>query len=129
MGRVNDVVDSLRAVISPLIDRIPGARGTLVSSPDGHVFAAETPGDLDDDTIAAMAASAVGLAHRIVGLVGDEPAGWCHHRSSDAQAFVLPVDHYAVLTILSDETTRPELVRTVAVEAVDRLRQIFVEAD
>ena len=123
------MVDSILAVIGPLTERIPGATGILVGSADGHVLAAQTPVDTEDDTVAAMSASVMGLAHRIVGLVGDEPADWCHQRSADAQAFVLAIDHYAVLTILGDETTRPELVRQLGAQAVEKLRQIFSDAD
>ena len=124
-GVVHEVVDSINAVIAPLAAQIHGVRGVLVGSADGHVLATQTSAEIDDDTVAAMAASMVGLGHRIVGLVGDEPATWSHQRSEDAQAFVLAVDHYAVLTILTDETTRPEQVRSAGSEAVDSLRQIF----
>ena len=129
MNDVQDVVDSLLAVIRPLVDRIPGVQGVIVASADGHVLAAQTSDDTDNDAAAAMSASALGLAHRVVGIVGETPATLCHQRSDDAQAFMFAIDHYAVLTLLTDESTRPEQVRLLGAEAVTGLRHIFTDGD
>ena len=46
----------MREILQKLV-RTQGVRGALVASPDGFVAAAETPGDVDDEAVAAAAAA------------------------------------------------------------------------
>ena len=46
----------MREILQNLV-RTQGVRGALVASPDGFVAAAETPGNVDDEAVAAAAAA------------------------------------------------------------------------
>jgi predicted regulator of Ras-like GTPase activity (Roadblock/LC7/MglB family) len=119
---------SMQQLVDHLVDRVPGVMGALVSSADGFVLASRLVDDHDVDApaVAAMSASALGLANRLVQLTGDATAAWSHQRSSDGQVFVFAIaDGVAVLTVLATVDADPEQLRQVGHEIDIGLQQLF----
>ena len=125
---MNEIDTSMRQLIDPVVDGIPGVSGALVSSKDGFVLAARLPADADASSIAAMSAAALALASRLVQVAGDAPATISHHRSVDGQVFVFAIAHVAALTVVADATADADRIRLVGREIAQGLQHLFSAA-
>jgi uncharacterized protein len=81
---------------------VPGARGVLMSSVDGFVWACKLGPDDDAASLAAMSAASIGLGDRLVRHLGSAPTDVSVHRSRDGQVIVAQVGGAAVLTVLAE---------------------------
>lgn len=119
--------DSMRQLIDHVVGVVPGVVGAVVSSADGFVLASRLPDDerVDTSAVAAMSAAALGLADRLVRLVGERPATVSHHRSDDGQVFVFTIVGVAVLTVLADARALPEQIRQVGRELTIGLERLL----
>lgn len=117
----------MQQVIAHVVDHVPGVLGALVSSADGFTLAACLPDDFDGDiaSLGAMAAAALGLSTRLVQITGEAPATVSHHRSSDAQVFVIAIAHVAALTLVATADADAEQLVMVGREAGAGLQRLF----
>ena len=103
-----EIIGSMRYLLDQLVEGIPGVVGALVASVDGFALASNVPVDLpstDAAGLAAMSAAALGVANRLVGAVGREPAGEVTLRSPSGHVVVCRIANVAALTVLTDATT------------------------
>ena len=125
---MTEIDASMRQLVDHLVDRVPGVVGALVSSADGFVLASRLVDDHDVDApaVAAMSASALGLANRLVQLTGDATCAWSHQTSADGQVFVFAIaGGVAVLTVLATADADPDQLRQVGHEIDVGLQQLF----
>lgn len=117
----------MQQVIAHVVDHVPGVIGALVSSADGFTLAARLPDDFDGDTdaLGAMAAAALALSTRLVQITGEAPATVSHHRSGDAQVFVIAIAHVAALTLLATADADADQLVMVGREAGAGLQRLF----
>lgn len=123
----SDIAHSMRQVVDHVVDHVPGVIGALVSSADGFTLVARLPDDFqgDTDALGAMTAAALALSTRLVQITGDAPATVSHHRSGDAQVFVVAIAHIAALTLLATADADTEQLVSVGREAGAGLQRLF----
>jgi uncharacterized protein len=109
---------SMRELIDHVVDGIPGVIGALIATTDGFLITSRLPENevFDPSAVAAMSASTLALASRLVQLGGATPAKTVLHRSAQAQVFVFAVGETAVLTIVAESRADTERIERVGYE-------------
>jgi len=118
---------SIRGLIDSVVDGVPGVTGAVIATADGFVVASRLADGipLDPAAIAAMSAATLGLATRLVGLGGEQPATVSIQRSASVQVLVFAVGTAAALTILATSTADDALLERVGLEVSTGLRRAF----
>jgi uncharacterized protein len=108
----------MRELIDHVVDGVPGVIGALIATTDGFLIASRLPEDevFDPSAVAAMSASTLALASRLVQLGGPTPAKTVLHRSAQAQVFVFAVGTTAVLTIVAESRADTERIERIGYE-------------
>jgi len=112
-------------LIDVLVDELPEVSGALVSSADGFVLGARLEPGADSASIAAMSAATLGLAGRLVQLVGEQPARFVRHVSDNGSVFVFAIGQEATLLVIADADADPERVVAACDEIVVALRREY----
>jgi uncharacterized protein len=109
---------SVRELIDHVVDGVPGVLGALVATTDGFLIASRLPENegFDPAAVAAMSASSLALASRLVQLAGPTPAKTVLHRSAQAQVCVFAVGTTAVLTIVAESRADTERIERIGYE-------------
>ncbi|HZB43194.1 MAG TPA: roadblock/LC7 domain-containing protein [Ilumatobacter sp.] len=109
---------SMRELIDHVVDGVPGVFGALVATTDGFLIASRLPENegVDPAAVAAMSASSLALATRLVQLGGPTPAKTVLHRSAQAQVCVFAVGTTAVLTIVAESRADTERIERIGYE-------------
>jgi predicted regulator of Ras-like GTPase activity (Roadblock/LC7/MglB family) len=94
--------DRLLAEIQALRDKVTGITGTAVASRDGLIIRDDT-GGVDPDNLAALTATALALAQRLVSEAGQGTLREAVTRSSGGHVAIYAVGANAVLVLLGDE--------------------------
>jgi uncharacterized protein len=126
-----EIIGSMRYLLDQLVQGVPGVMGALVASVDGFALASNVPNDLpstDAAGLAAMSAAALGVANRLVGAVGREPASELALRSPSGHVVVCRIANVAALTVLTDASVDVEQLRVVAREVTDGVAQVLRNA-
>ncbi|QKV78439.1 roadblock/LC7 domain-containing protein [Amycolatopsis sp. Hca4] len=116
LDRIRDQVD--RANIT----------GLLVASRDGLLLASDTR-DIEDDSVAAMSAAAVGLATRFIGQAGLGEARGAMFQGSLGHVCVFPVQGPVLLVVFARPDTTMGLFNVVARQALTLLQDALNKAD
>jgi uncharacterized protein len=95
------IQDEITKRITSLNASLPDIRGVIVASADGLVIAADLPGGIDPERVAAMAATSIGLGERIsstlsIGVLDEQTV-----KASDGSMHLFVVGSDAVLALLS----------------------------
>jgi uncharacterized protein len=93
--------DALLAEMRALRDRVVGIADTALASRDGLIIRADT-GDIDPQYLAAMAAAALGLGHRMAAEVGKGSLHEVVTRSSGGYVATYAVGPTALLVLVGD---------------------------
>ncbi len=93
--------DALLAEMRALRDRVVGIADTALASRDGLIIRADT-GDIDPEYLAAMAAAALGLGHRMAAEVGKGSLNEIVARSSGGYVATYAVGAAALLVLVGD---------------------------
>ena len=119
----------MRELIDHVVDGVPGVIGALIASTDGFLITSRLPENevFDPSAVAAMSASALALASRLVQLVGPMPAKTVLHRSAQAQVCVFAVGTTAVLTIVAESSADAERIERIGYEVSWGLVRAFEE--
>lgn len=127
-----DVVEANRQLLEQMVIAVPGVRGAVVATVDGFSLGHCLPDDpqspvppADPDAVAAMTASILGIANRMIGAVGPTPVGETTMSSPDGHVVVLRVGELAALTVLARTTADLMRVRVVARELVPALERLL----
>ncbi len=118
-----DVLDEVLAEMRALRDRVVGITDTALASRDGLIIRADTA-DVDADSLAAMAAAALGLARRIAAEVGKGVLHEAVTRSSGGYVAIYAVGTTALLVLVGDaglDTTRLHRETRVTIESLEQL--------
>jgi predicted regulator of Ras-like GTPase activity (Roadblock/LC7/MglB family) len=94
--------DKLLAEIQALRDKVTGITGTAVASRDGLIIRDDT-GGVDPENLAALTATALALAQRLVSEAGQGTLREAVTRSSGGHVAIYAVGANAVLVLLGDE--------------------------
>jgi uncharacterized protein len=93
--------DALLAEMRALRDRVVGIADTALASRDGLIIRADTA-DINPEYLAAMAAAALGLAHRMAAEVGKGTLHEVVTRSSGGYVATYAVGATALLVLVGD---------------------------
>ncbi len=106
----------MRELIDHVVDGIPGVIGALLATTDGFLMTSRLPDNevFDPSAVAAMSASTLALASRLVQLGGPTPAKTVLQRSAQAQVCVFAVGSSAVLTIVAEHLAPLPLAATTS---------------
>ncbi|MEU5260171.1 roadblock/LC7 domain-containing protein [Amycolatopsis sp. NPDC021455] len=102
------------------VDRV-NITGLLVASRDGLLLASDTQ-EIEDDSVAAMAAASVGLATRFVGQAGLGEARGAMFQGSLGHVCVFPVQGPILLVVFARPDTTMGLFNVVARQALTLLQ-------
>jgi len=102
------------------VDRV-NITGLLVASRDGLLLASDTQ-EIEDDSVAAMAAASVGLATRFVGQAGLGEARGAMFQGSLGHVCVFPVQEPILLVVFARPDTTMGLFNVVARQALTLLQ-------
>jgi uncharacterized protein len=94
--------DALAALLRALKDRVGGITDTALASRDGLIIASDTT-DIDPDTLAALAATSLGVAQRMSAQAGQGTLREATTRSSRGCVAVYPVGTSTLLVVVGDE--------------------------
>ncbi|WP_354644478.1 roadblock/LC7 domain-containing protein [Kitasatospora camelliae] len=100
---MTDKNDDLIAEMGELRGRVTGVTGVVVSAVDGLLLAADPGGGIDGvdgECLSALAAAALGLAHRGGAATGRNGLRWSTARYGDGYLVMFPVGDMGVLTLL-----------------------------
>ncbi|WP_206793477.1 roadblock/LC7 domain-containing protein [Amycolatopsis sp. MtRt-6] len=109
------------AEIRDKVDRA-NITGLLLASRDGLLLASDTR-EIEDDSVAAMAAAAVGLATRFVGQAGLGEARGAMFQGSLGHVCVFPVQGSVLLVLFARPDTTMGLFNVVAKQALTLLQE------
>ncbi|MEU4521272.1 roadblock/LC7 domain-containing protein [Amycolatopsis sp. NPDC024027] len=102
--------------------------GLLLASRDGLLLASDTQ-EIEDDSVAAMAAAAVGLATRFVGQAGLGEARGAMFQGSLGHVCVFPVQDPILLVVFARPDTTMGLFNVVARQALTLLQDALTTAN
>ncbi len=102
--------------------------GLLVASRDGLLLASDTR-EIEDDSVAAMSAAAVGLATRFIGQAGLGEARGAMFQGSLGHVCVFPVQGPILLVVFARPDTTMGLFNVVARQALTLLQDALSTAD
>lgn len=124
-----DAVAATKALqeIRDKVDRV-NITGLLLASRDGLLLASNTQ-DIEDDSVAAMSAAAVGLATRFVGQAGLGEAKGAMFQGSLGHVCVFPVQGPILLVVFARPDTTMGLFNVVARQALTLLQDALNTAD
>ncbi|MEU0532823.1 roadblock/LC7 domain-containing protein [Amycolatopsis tolypomycina] len=108
------------AKIRDEVDRV-NITGLLVASRDGLLLASDTQ-EIEDDSVAAMAAASVGLATRFIGQAGLGEARGAMFQGSLGHVCVFPVQGPVLLVVFARPDTTMGLFNVVARQALTLLQ-------
>lgn len=115
---VDDQTSSaLNEILLTLRDAVPGVRGALVATPDGHPITCDSPSQLNEQQLAALAATAFRLAERFTLTMGDEGFTRFSMNGPQADVYLYGSGTKAVLAILTDHNTNLPLLHMEARDA------------
>jgi predicted regulator of Ras-like GTPase activity (Roadblock/LC7/MglB family) len=97
---VTDTSNDLIAEMGELRDNAIGVTGVVVSAVDGLLIATDAGDGVDGECLSALAAAALGLAHRAGAATGRDPLHWSAARYGDGYLVMRPVGDMGVLTLL-----------------------------
>ncbi|WP_410640816.1 roadblock/LC7 domain-containing protein [Amycolatopsis sp. lyj-346] len=109
------------------VDRV-NITGLLLASRDGLLLASDTR-DIEDDSVAAMAAASVGLATRFVGQAGLGEARGAMFQGSLGHVCVFPVQDPVLLVVFARPDTTMGLFNVVARQALTLLQDALTTAN
>ncbi|MEV5716470.1 roadblock/LC7 domain-containing protein [Amycolatopsis mediterranei] len=109
------------------VDRV-NITGLLLASRDGLLLASDTQ-EIEDDSVAAMAAAAVGLATRFVGQAGLGEARGAMFQGSLGHVCVFPVQEPILLVLFARPDTTMGLFNVVARQALTLLQEALPKAN
>ncbi|MEU4246471.1 roadblock/LC7 domain-containing protein [Amycolatopsis sp. NPDC026612] len=109
------------------VDRV-NITGLLVASRDGLLLASDTQ-EIEDDSVAAMAAASVGLATRFVGQAGLGEARGAMFQGSLGHVCVFPVQGSILLVVFARPDTTMGLFNVVARQALTLLQDALTSAN
>ncbi|MDS0137260.1 MULTISPECIES: roadblock/LC7 domain-containing protein [unclassified Amycolatopsis] len=111
-------------------DRVDRANitGLLVASRDGLLLASDTR-EIEDDSVAAMSAAAVGLATRFIGQAGLGEARGAMFQGSLGHVCVFPVQGPILLVVFARPDTTMGLFNVVARQALTLLQDALTTAN
>jgi predicted regulator of Ras-like GTPase activity (Roadblock/LC7/MglB family) len=113
--------------IRDAVDRV-SITGLLLASQDGLLLSSDTQ-EIEDDSVAAMAAAAVGLATRFVGQAGLGEARGAMFQGSLGHVGVFPVRDAILLVVFARPDTTMGLFNVVARQALSLLQDALAAAD
>ena len=102
--------------------------GLLVASRDGLLLASDTR-EIEDDSVAAMSAAAVGLATRFIGQAGLGEARGAMFQGSLGHVCVFPVQGSILLVVFARPDTTMGLFNVVARQALTLLQDALNAKD
>jgi predicted regulator of Ras-like GTPase activity (Roadblock/LC7/MglB family) len=106
---VRDIVEELR--------RLHGARGALIVAPDGFVIAAELPGSVAVDPLAALAATLGRELETSSARLGRAPFSTALFSADDGTLF-LAASRIGYLVVLADQQVNVQPIRRALADAV-----------
>lgn len=109
------------------VDRV-NITGLLLASRDGLLLAGDTQ-DIEEDSVAAMSAAAVGLATRFVGQAGLGEARGAMFQGSLGHICVFPVQGPVLLVVFARPDTTMGLFNVVARQALTLLQDALNAKD
>jgi uncharacterized protein len=117
--------DSVKAELETIHSSVQRVSGLLVASRDGLVLAADTH-DVEDDSVAAMAAAAVGLAAQFTGQarVGEPRAAM--FEGAVGYVCVFPIEAPLLLVVFGEPDLTMGLFNVAAKQALALLQQALV---
>ncbi|WP_103334769.1 roadblock/LC7 domain-containing protein [Amycolatopsis sp. CA-126428] len=115
------------AEIRDKVDRA-NITGLLLASRDGLLLASDTQ-EIEDDSVAAMAAAAVGLAARFIDQAGLGEARGAMFQGSLGHVCVFPVQGAVLLVLFARPDTTMGLFNVVARQALALLQDALTTAD
>ncbi len=119
---------SVRRLLDPLVDGIPGVVGAMVSSVDGFALSHRLPEHMpstDPAGLAAMSAAMLGVSNRLVNTVGSDPVRETVLSSPSGSVFVSRISTVAVLTVLTAQGADEQRVRLVSREIVSGIERLL----
>ena len=115
-----EAADKALQEIRDKVDRV-NITGLMVASRDGMLLASDTK-EIEDDSVAAMAAASVGLATRFVGQAGLGEARGAMFQGSLGHGCVFPVQGPILLVVFARPDTTMGLFNVVARQALTLLQ-------
>ncbi|MEV7092252.1 roadblock/LC7 domain-containing protein [Amycolatopsis sp. NPDC051045] len=109
------------------VDRV-NITGLLLASRDGLLLCSDTQ-EIEDDSVAAMAAASVGLATRFVGQAGLGETRGAMFQGSLGHVCVFPVQGSILLVVFARPDTTMGLFNVVARHALTLLQEALTSAD
>lgn len=121
------ITQSMVRVLERLVGEVPGVVGALIASPDGFALASVPPSDrsIDDAGLAAMSAAALALSHQLSAANGPSRSAVSHHVSEHGQVMLLPIAHFAVLTMLAAAGAEARILARAGHEAATELHHLL----
>ena len=118
--------DGLLAEMHALRDRVTGITGSALASRDGLIIKADT--EINQDNLAALAATSLGLAQRMAREVGQGALREAVTRSSGGYVAIYAVGSTAVLILTGDEGLNIARLHRESRAAVDRIETMLAGA-
>lgn len=109
--------EALLDILDHLCSSVPGVRGVLVASRDGHPILLRSRHVQDEVVLAGMAATAAGLGERLVLTLGAQELLRVSMRTPEAEVTLFMCGQKAVLVILVEEALVSPLVYLEARDA------------
>ena len=118
--------DGLLAEMHALRDRVTGITGSALASRDGLIIKANT--EINQDNLAALAATSLGLAQRMAREVGQGALREAVTRSSGGYVAIYAVGSTAVLILTGDEGLNIARLHRESRAAVNRIETMLAGA-
>ena len=118
--------DELLAEMHALRDRVIGITGSALASRDGLIIKADT--EVNQDNLAALAATSLGLAQRMAREVGQGALREAVTRSSGGYVAIYAVGSTAVLILTGDEGLNVARLHRESRAAVDKIETMLAGA-
>ncbi len=115
--------DGLLAEMHALRDRVTGITGSALASRDGLIIKADT--EVNQDNLAALAATSLGLAQRMAREVGQGALREAVTRSSGGYVAIYAVGSTAVLILTGDEGLNIARLHRESRAAVDKIETML----
>ena len=118
----------VQEAITGLVRTVPGVRGVLLATRDGHPVTHHLPADSDQAKArptAAMIAALLGIGNQLSELTGDPELLEATVRSPAGSVVIYAVGSRAVMTVLTDETVNLARLNHEARRRVDGLAELI----
>jgi len=117
--------DALAAELNALRRRVNGVTDTLVAGVDGLLIVADTEDRIDPESVSALAAAHLGLAHTTAATIGQGAFRQAVVRSSGGYLAVYSVDRLALMVVLGDEGLDIGRLHHASLPTIERIGSIL----